>query len=110
MRYGCIPNKKLQNPRTIAARKCFRTKPRRSSPRRHHESRRLDRRNRRANAINIAKTRIYRGGTDYYRPTSAGYLAALPNPISTTKKVAGEEQSSACKTILGFRVDGQGKA
>ena len=107
MRHGRIPNNKLQNPQTIAAREQFRTKPRRS-PRRHRESQRLDRRDRKAAAADRAATRIYRVGTAYYQPTPAGYLVALLDPISATKNLAGEEQPSTVKSILGRKVDTQG--
>ena len=107
MRYRRIPNTKLRNPRTIATRERFRAKPR-CSPRRHHEWRCLDCRNRKAAAVDRAATRIYRVGTVYYQPTSAVYLVALPNPISDTKNLVDEEQPLTFKTILGRRVDGQG--
>ena len=88
MRHGRIPNNKLQNPQTIAAREQFRTKPRRS-PRRHRESQRLDRRDRKAAAADRAATRIYRVGTALYQPTPVGYLVALPDLVSATKKLSG---------------------
>ena len=78
------PTINSENPHTIAAREHFRTKPRRS-PRRHRESQRLDRRDRKAAAADRAATRIYRVGTALYQPTPAGYLVALPDPISATK-------------------------
>ena len=53
-------------------------------------------------------TRIYRVGTVYYQPTSAGYWVTLPDPISDTKNLAGEEQPLTFKMILGRKVDGQG--
>ena len=84
MHYGRISNNKLRNPHTIAARKRFRTKPQRS-PQQHRELQRLDRRNRKAAAADRAATRIYRVGTALYQPTPAGYLVALPDPISATK-------------------------
>ena len=107
MRLGCIPNRKLPNPHTIVARKRFQTKPRRS-PRRHHESQRLDHRNHKAAAADRAAACIYRVGTAYYQPTPTGYLVALPDPISATKNLAGEEQPSTVKSILGRKVDTQG--
>jgi hypothetical protein len=91
MRRGRIPNRKLQNPHTIAAHKRFQTKPW-CSPQRHHKLQCLDRCNRKAATVNRAEMRIYRVGTVYYQPTSAGYLVALPNPISVTKNLAGGEQ------------------
>ena len=107
MRHGRIPNRKLRNPHTIAAREHFQTKPRRS-PRRHHESQRLDRRNRKAAAADRAKTRIYRVGTALYQPTPAGYLVALPDPISATKNRADKVPFSTIQSILGRKVDTQG--
>ncbi len=107
MRHGRIPNRKLQNPHTIASRERFRTKPRRS-PQRHHESQRLDRRDRKAAAADQAAASIYRVGTAYYQPTPAGYLVALPNLISATKNRADEEPFSTVKSILGCKVDTQG--
>ena len=53
-------------------------------------------------------TCIYRVGTAYYQPTPAGYLVALPNPISATKNQADEEPFSTVKLILGRKVDTQG--
>ena len=47
-------------------------------------------------------------GTAYYQPTPAGYLVALPDPISATKNLAGEEQPSTFKSILGRKVVTQG--
>ena len=107
MRHGRIPNRKLRNPHTIAACERFQTKLR-CSPQRHHESQRLDHRNRKAAAADRAATRIYRVGTALYQPTPAGYLVALPDPISATKNLAGEEQPSTVKLILGRKVDTQG--
>jgi hypothetical protein len=107
MRHGHIPNRKLKKPRTIMARERFRTKPC-HSPQRHHESQRIDLPNRKAAAVNRTTTRIYRVGPIYYQPTSAGYLVALPNPISVIKILTSEEQPSTFKTILGRKVDGQG--
>jgi hypothetical protein len=107
MRHGRIPNRKLRNPHTIAARERFQTKPRRS-PQQHHESQRLNCCNRKAAAVDQATTRIYRVGTVYYQPTSAGYLVALPDLISATKNLASKEQPLTFKSILGRKVDGQG--
>ena len=107
MYHGHIPNRKLQNPHTIVARKRFPTKPPRS-PRRHHKLQRLNHRNRKAAAADRAATRIYRVGTAYYQPTPAGYLVALPDPIPTTKNLAGKEQPSTVKSILGCKVHTQG--
>ena len=100
MRHGRISNRKLQNPHTIAAREPFRTKPR-CSPQRHHKLQRLDRCNQKAATADRATRRIYRVGTTYYQPTPAGYLVALPDPISATKKLAGKEQPLTIRSILG---------
>ena len=97
MRHGRIPNNKLQNPHTIAAREQFRTKPRRS-PRRHRESQRLDRRERKAAAADRAATSKNREGT----------AVALPDPISAAKNQADAVPFSTVHSILGRRVDTQG--
>ena len=107
MHHGRIPNNKLRNPHTIAARERFRTKPRRS-PRQHRESQRLDRRNRKAAAADRAATRIYRVGTALYQPTPASYLVALPDPISATKNQGDKVPPLTVQSILGRRVDTQG--
>ena len=90
-------NNKLQNPQTIAAREQFRTKPRRS-PRRHRESQRLDRRERKAAAADRAATSKNREGT----------AVALPDPISTAKNQADAVPFSTVQSILGRRVDTEG--
>jgi hypothetical protein len=74
MRHGRIPNNKLPNPHTIAAREQFRTKPR-CSPRRHRESQRSDRLEQKAAAADRVATSKNREGT----------AVALPDPISAAK-------------------------